>query len=193
MQSLELLSFSHVGLAVRSVEEFRRTWGDALGVTDWIVHREDIPEGLRLHGEATGAISANVAFGKCGGVALELIETLSGRTHHRDHIDSRGAGLHHLAFWVRDLAKELEKIDPLGLEVVMAPPQAPGSLAGMPVSVTLPGGAGLPDTAAKAAQDNPLVVFLDMLTADAHFALELLDSRFASLYPGVNTFDPPHS
>jgi len=41
-----------------------------------------------------------------GGVVLELIETREGRTHHLEHIETRGAGLHHLGFWVRDLAAD---------------------------------------------------------------------------------------
>jgi methylmalonyl-CoA/ethylmalonyl-CoA epimerase len=189
-RNLEVIAFSHVGFAVRSVEDFRSSWGAALGISEWLVHREEIPDGLRLHGELIGPVAANVAYGRCGGVVLELIETYEGRTHHLEHIESRGAGLHHLGFWVRDLAAELEKIDQLGLEVVMAPPSSPVPLTGRPVSAVLPDASRVPEALESASGMVPLVSFLDTILGNAHFALELMDARFAPYYQGLNTFEP---
>jgi hypothetical protein len=118
-----------------------------------------------------------------------LIETRVGRTHHSEHIKKHGPGLHHVAFWVRDVASELKKVSALGLEVVMAPLDAPAPLAGRPVSAVISHEDRLPDLSNVAA-NAPVVAFLDTIRGDTHFALELLDLKFASDYRGLNTFEP---
>jgi Glyoxalase/Bleomycin resistance protein/Dioxygenase superfamily len=187
--AIDIVAFSHLGFAVASIQEFRDTWGNALGMADWLVHHESIESGFQLHGEPTGPVSAEVAFAKCGGLVFELIETQSGRTHHSDHIEAHGPGLHHVGFWVRNLAAELEKVSALGLEVVMAPPDAPAPLAGRPVSAVVSETDKLPDLGPTAAA-APLVAFFDTTRGNTHFALELLDINFAIDYQGLNTFDP---
>jgi catechol 2,3-dioxygenase-like lactoylglutathione lyase family enzyme len=114
-----------------------------------------------------------------GGTSLELIETQVGSTHHREHVDSRGAGLHHIAFWVHDLATELAKIDRLGLELVMSPSSLHPALRGRPVSAFLGVGRG-------SVAIPEFFAFLDSVEETAHFGLELLDAKFAADYRALN-------
>jgi hypothetical protein len=123
-------------------------------------------------------VEVRVAFARLGGTSLELIETKVGQTHHREHLERRGAGLHHVAFWVRDLATELAKAPSLGLEIVTSPSQLLPALRDRPVSAIVHdhGGVAIPQYFA----------FLDTMSGSTHFGLELLDAKFADDYRALN-------
>lgn len=177
--SLDILGFSHIGFAVRSIEDFQATWGRSLGLTEWAVHEEQAQGGIQLHGSDIGPLVVRVAFARLGGTALELIETREGMTHHREHLERTASGLHHIAFWVRDLPTELAKVGELGLEIVMSPASLRPELRDRPVSaiVNNPG-----DT----IEIPQFFAFLDTLEGDKHFTLELLDAKFAVDYRKLN-------
>ena len=177
-QPLDILAFSHIGFAVESVAEFAETWGAALGIPTWHTYEAASSGGIQLHGSDSGPVVVQVAFARLGGTSLELIETKVGRTHHREHVEGRGAGLHHIAFWVRDLATELAKAPSLGLEVVTSPSRLRPELRDRPVSAIVqdPGTVGIPEYFA----------FLDTVRGSSHFGLELLDAKFAEDYRAMN-------
>ena len=177
--SLEILSFSHIGFAVRDIDEFRATWGRSLGVTDWVIHEERAPGGIQLHGSDVGPLVVRVAFARLAGTSLELIETQAGATHHQEHLERTGSGLHHIAFWVRDLPTELAKISDLGLEIVMSPASLRPELRHRPVSA-------LAKASDQTAAIPQFFAFLDTLEGDRHFTLELLDAKFADDYRMLN-------
>jgi len=173
--NLDILAFSHIGFAVRSIEEFQATWGRTLGISEWGVHDEEASGGIQLHGTDTGLLKVRVAFARLAGTSLELIETREGRTHHLEHLERSGSGLHHIAFWVRDLPTELAKIEDLGLEIVFSPASLRPGLRDRPVSAVM-------TSSTDAFQIPKIFAFLDTLQGDKHFTLELLDARFAADY-----------
>jgi methylmalonyl-CoA/ethylmalonyl-CoA epimerase len=177
-RALDILAFSHIGFAVDSVDEFIDTWGAALGIPDWHTYEAASSGGIQLHGSDTGPVVVQVAFARLGGTSLELIETKEGRTHHLETVERRGSGLHHVAFWVRDLAAELAKAPSLGLEIVTSPSNLRPELRDRPVSAVVqdPGAVKIPQYFA----------FLDTIEGRSHFGLELLDARFAEDYRAMN-------
>jgi catechol 2,3-dioxygenase-like lactoylglutathione lyase family enzyme len=177
--SFDLLGFSHIGFAVRSIEEFQATWGIVLGIRDWVVHDESAPAGIQLHGADVGALAVRVGFARLAGTSIELIETVAGRTHHLEHLDRTGVGLHHVAFWVADLERELAKAEPMGLEIVMSPSSLRPDLRGRPVSAVMSG-------SAASVEIPKFFAHLVPETAECRFTLELLDARFADDYRRLN-------
>jgi catechol 2,3-dioxygenase-like lactoylglutathione lyase family enzyme len=177
-RALDIIGFSHIGFAVESVEEFAKTWGVALGIPTWHTYEAASSGGIQLHGADSGPVVVQVAFARLGGTSLELIETKVGRTHHREHVERRGAGLHHIAFWVKDLASELAKAPSLGLEIVTSPSGLRPELRDRPVSAVVgnPSALAIPDYFA----------FLDTIRGRSHFGLELLDAKFAEDYRAMN-------
>ena len=181
--NLDILAFSHIGFAVRSIAAFQATWGRTLGISEWVVHEESAPGGIQLHGSDAGPLAVRVAFARLAGTSLELIETSQGRTHHLEHLERSGSGLHHIAFWVRDLPTELAKVGDLGLEIVMSPSSLRPELRDRPVSATV----GAP---ADAIDIPRFFAFLDTTEGDRHFTLELLDAKFADDYRKLNGSAP---
>ena len=54
-----------------------------------------------------------------GGVELELIQPLEGESPWQEFLDKHGEGIHHIAFKVDDLDKEVDKFTKRGLSVLI--------------------------------------------------------------------------
>jgi len=54
-----------------------------------------------------------------GNVELELCQPLSGDSPHRDYLDSKGEGIQHVLFVVKNLQKELDRLTELGCSVLL--------------------------------------------------------------------------
>jgi catechol 2,3-dioxygenase-like lactoylglutathione lyase family enzyme len=168
---LDVIGISHVGFSVNRLEQFIDTWGTALGISDWVI-RDDVDElGVQVAGVSQDLMRVRLGYARLGGVCLELVETVEGQTCHAQAAAVTGPGLHHIAFWVENLDREVRKAQDLGLRLVMAPSALVARLSG-------PAGA--------AAVANPEAVtlysFLDLAGAGLNFTLELLDVRLLEEY-----------
>ncbi|MFP6663593.1 MAG: VOC family protein [Deltaproteobacteria bacterium] len=101
----------------------------------WLVH--DIDKALlsfepifgaftRMESEIQGSIfrgkktdmKLDIAFGKSGELEIELIAVLKGDGPHREFLDSRGEGVHHIRFRVEDIAEPRRKLEDLGFKAI---------------------------------------------------------------------------
>jgi catechol 2,3-dioxygenase-like lactoylglutathione lyase family enzyme len=108
-----------VGLVVRDIEASRRAYATLFGVEPPPVHLTDPPEktNARYRGSPTGA-RAKLAFLKMGQLSIELIEPVDGPSTWREFLESRGEGVHHLAFHVADTEREERLLEAAGFPVV---------------------------------------------------------------------------
>ncbi|TXK40327.1 VOC family protein [Nonomuraea sp. C10] len=175
MTDLGLLGLCHVGIAVPSVAEFTRTWGTLLGVSDWLVTEIDQPAGLlQLHGERQGPSRSRIAMARLADTAIELVEPLEGRTRTSAWLETRGPGIHHLAFWVRDLDHAVAALaDHADVTYSPAARLRPGP-AGTPVSAVARGSGPLP-------VDPGFWLYSESRDAQVPWCLELLDARRADV------------
>ena len=98
----------HVGVAVESIAEARRFYGEALGLT--FGGEEVLAErGLKL------------AFFDAGGVKIELLEGLGGDPISKS-IETRGPGIHHICFKVDDVDEAAASLRADGYEFVTDAP-----------------------------------------------------------------------
>jgi catechol 2,3-dioxygenase-like lactoylglutathione lyase family enzyme len=90
-----------VGLVVRDLERAARTYAELFGVA--------VPQIVTTAGEETahtryrGAPTparAKLAFFDMGGLSLELIEPIGGPSTWQEFLDTKGEGVHHIAFHV---------------------------------------------------------------------------------------------
>lgn len=106
----------HIGVAVHSLDEALRFYGDTLG----------------LHVQASATVEdqgVKAALLTIGESEIELLEPLSSESPVGKFLERKGEGLHHICFQTPDVDGELEGLKSKGVELVDQTPRK--GLAGM--------------------------------------------------------------
>jgi len=101
----------HISIAVHDIAEAAAFFEKSLGLK--VAHTEDIP-----------AQGVKVAFIALGGVSIELIQPLDESSNLTRYLAKRGAGLHHIAFKVDDIASCLAQMKTAGIRLIDETPRA---------------------------------------------------------------------
>jgi catechol 2,3-dioxygenase-like lactoylglutathione lyase family enzyme len=183
MPPFDVLEFSHIGFVVASIDEFRASWGAVLGADHWQCREATLaPGSVQLHGDlVTRPARTRVGYARIGGLPVELIEPGDGPSRAAEWLAAHGAGLHHLAMWVRDLPAELERLAGQA-EVSYSPAALVPALASRPVAAAVTAAAErVSETVA--VPRPPFWAYLEPLAGQPLYCtLELLDARFARDY-----------
>jgi methylmalonyl-CoA epimerase len=107
------LSVHHVGVAVPSIEEALRFYGEKLGMT--VVDRLELPDR-----------QLSVAFVQADNTLIELLEPTDPDTTVARFLERRGPGLHHLCFGTPDIREHLRDLRERGVELIDEEPR-PGA------------------------------------------------------------------
>jgi methylmalonyl-CoA epimerase len=107
------MTIDHVGVAVASIDEAAAFYKKALGLE--LVHREDVP-----------AQKVRVAFLKAGQTSIELLEPLGEGGAVAKFLQTRGPGLHHIAFETGRIADDMKRLNAAGLPTLEKAPR-PGA------------------------------------------------------------------
>lgn len=100
----------HVGIAVKDLDKAIQRY-QLLGLR--MDYTEDIP-----------ASGVRVAFLSAGGVPIELVAALDPKGTVARFLETRGEGLHHVAFSTEDIVAELAQMEEQGFELVDRVPRA---------------------------------------------------------------------
>jgi methylmalonyl-CoA/ethylmalonyl-CoA epimerase len=101
----------HIGIAVRSIAEALPQWTEGLGLE--LKGVDDVPtEGVR------------VAVLMAGTTRIELLEPLGPDSPVAKFLEKRGPGVHHLAFHVRDCARQIDALARRGAPMLNQAPTA---------------------------------------------------------------------
>ncbi len=97
-------SFCQVGIVVRDIKATSQRYARVLGVpVPEPVITGTLKEANTRHlGKPTEA-QAKLAFFQVGSVSLELIEPIGGPSTWKNFLDTRGEGVHHIAFSVKGM------------------------------------------------------------------------------------------
>lgn len=98
----------HLGIAVRSIDEALKVYRDVLGIP--VKEIEEMP-------------NQKLAMLPVGASAVELLEATSPDAAVAKFIESRGEGLHHMAFRVDDIDKALADAKAAGLRLIDETPR----------------------------------------------------------------------
>jgi len=98
----------HLGIAVADLEAAEKIFSDVLGTAPY--KREEV--------EDEGVLTS---FLQAGESKVELLASTTEDGPIARHLERRGPGLHHVAFFVEDLSGELERLQRLGYRVISGP------------------------------------------------------------------------
>lgn len=109
-----------VGIIVKDIENSVQAWATFLG-------NEEPPEVIiasgselnptKYKGKPTDA-KARLAFFQLDNITIELIEPLGGPSTWQEFLDTKGEGIHHIAFNVQGMEKHIENFETNGIPMV---------------------------------------------------------------------------
>lgn len=117
----------HVGIVVKDVEKVVDFYSRAFGWGPWKRFTSDFPNAV-MRGKTTW-YKGKRAYVQVGGVGLEVGEPGEGDSVQKEFLSTKGEGLHHLAFYVDDIEKEVAKLEKMGLKILQAAKNEDGSYA----------------------------------------------------------------
>jgi methylmalonyl-CoA epimerase len=100
-----LKQISHLGIAVKDLEEAREFYRSVFGLES----SEPIIGG-------DGAI--NVSMVEVGGVLIELLQPVGNEGVMAKFLEKRGEGIHHICYEVEDINAEIASLKAAGIEVL---------------------------------------------------------------------------
>ncbi len=109
-----------IAVVVRDIERAARHYADIFGleVPSWHLTAPKEETNIRYRGQSTDA-RAKLAFLQMGPqLNVELIEPVGGPSVWREHLDSHGEGVHHIAFRVQGMDEVLAYLDAKGVPAV---------------------------------------------------------------------------
>ncbi len=107
------LAVHHVGVAVPSIDEAMRFYGEKLGLS--VLETVELPDR-----------QLKVAFVQAANLLIELLEPTETDTPVARFIERRGPGLHHLCFGTPDIREHLRDLKDKGVELIDEAPR-PGA------------------------------------------------------------------
>jgi methylmalonyl-CoA/ethylmalonyl-CoA epimerase len=105
MENLE-----HIGIAVKNLDEANRLFATLLGREHYKIEQVE-SEGVRT------------SFFKIGNVKIELLEATRPDSPIAKFIEKKGEGVHHLAFEVKGIQKELKLCEDNGFNLINREPK----------------------------------------------------------------------
>lgn len=105
-----LRKIEHLGIAVKSIEESIKTFEILLGTSCYKI------EEVRSEGVKT-------AFLQIGDSKIELLEATNPDSPIAKYLEKRGPGIHHIAFDVEDVQKEIDRLLKEGYTLIQTTPK----------------------------------------------------------------------
>lgn len=109
-----------VGIIVRDIEKSAKAWTMFLGdeeIPEISVAAGDIKNPTKYKGKPSDA-KAKLAFFKLDNITIELIEPLGGPSTWQEFLDTRGEGVHHIAFNVEGMEGYIKNFENNGFPMV---------------------------------------------------------------------------
>jgi len=107
---VKILKIDHLGIAVKSIDEGKSLWTDALGLAY---------EGS----ETVEEQKVTTAFFPVGESEVELLESTAPDGPVAKFLEKRGEGIHHIAFRVENLEAALKELKEKGIKLIDEKPR----------------------------------------------------------------------
>ncbi len=115
-EMLSLPDMSQIGLVVRDLDKAIVYYEKALRLGPFV--RPEISYTDKFYYEKPVDSEWLMGFCSLGPLEMELVQPLTGPTIYHDFLETRGEGLHHLGFDVKDMNRRVECYKKMGLRVL---------------------------------------------------------------------------
>ena len=107
---LQMLKIEHIGIAVKNIQQSNELFKKLLNVAYYKT-------------ETVESESVNTSFFKVGDNKIELLEATDANSAIAKFIEKRGEGIHHIAFDVKDIHAEMERLKNEGFVLLNEEPK----------------------------------------------------------------------
>ena|SRR5689334_15073242 len=104
-----MLKIEHIGIAVKNISESVKLFETLLDTSSY---KTEVVESERV----------TTAFFKVGESKVELLEASAPESAIAKFVEARGEGLHHIAFEVKDIEKEMARLKEKGFQLLRDKP-----------------------------------------------------------------------
>ena len=108
----------HLAVVVRDIDEAVKRL-EALGIGPFKSASVTLTEKPLFHGKPSDA-EVKESKTKVGEVEVELLQPVEGESPFQEFLDSKGEGIHHIAFTVDDLDKEVAQLTRQGVSILLS-------------------------------------------------------------------------
>lgn len=121
---------AQIAIVVQDIEKARQLYATLFGlpVPNIIVTQPGSEVNMTYKGAPSDA-QAKLAFFNLGQVQLELIEPMGGASTWQEGLDRKGEGVHHIAFWVEGMQKNVDFLKTQGIPMVQRGDMGEGQYA----------------------------------------------------------------
>ena len=100
----------HIGIAVKDLNASNELFASLFGKKHYKI-------------EAVESENVLTSFFKIGSTKIELVEATSSESAISKFIEKRGEGMHHIAFEVKDIVKEMKRLEKKGFRLLNEKPK----------------------------------------------------------------------
>ena len=110
---------TQIGVVVQDIERASQAYAEFLGVDkpQWFLTDTVDKAHTVFKGESTEA-RAKLAFFELENITIELIEPVGGPSTWQEFLETRGEGIHHIAFEIKDMDKKIERLATGGMSLL---------------------------------------------------------------------------
>ncbi len=105
-----MLRLEHIGIAVKDLSDSNDLFEKLFGRSHYKI-------------ESVESEHVNTSFFKVGRTKIELLEATHPDSAIAKFIDKRGEGIHHIAFEVKDIKKEMQRLEKEGFRLINTRPK----------------------------------------------------------------------
>jgi len=117
MENSPFSKVDHIAIIVHDIEKATKYY-ESLGLGPFEPVTAAL-SGRTVRGKAVTDVKNKASLGKCGEAMIELVEPVSGKENiYIEYLESKGEGIHHLAFTVDDIEKETAKLVEQGVKIL---------------------------------------------------------------------------
>jgi len=112
-------SVCQIGIIVRDIEKAAKAWAKLLGVeVPQYILTEPAEEAHTSYRSKPAEGRAKIALFQLDNLWLEIIEPVSGPSAWQEFLETNGPGIHHIAFQIKDMDKQIELLEGKGLSLL---------------------------------------------------------------------------
>ena len=100
----------HIGIAVKNLDEANKIYEQLLGTPPYKI-------------ETVNSEGVNTSFFKTGESKVELLQATKDESAIAKFIAKKGEGIHHIAFAVKDIHKEIKRLKEVGYMIINESPK----------------------------------------------------------------------